>query len=321
MKSCRRTRTRLVLLAAGGSLLFASCGSDDKGDATQTTSAATAVSSASTIAGSSETTVATQDSVTTVASGGDCDTVIATFRAVESANPNLADPSLVLSCDGDYVVVQTNSMPDYLYIEASPGDPEPSDLTFRIPLLPVVAATPGEIPALGPSAVAINGVAIYGPTEATGGDVLSLPSGALSACGSHNGPTGFHMHLFLWADGVDCLYDAALVESNSAGQVGWSLDGYPIMSGFTCVDAACSSVRQLVSSWQLTNDSLFASDTWNAHSYVEGSGDLDQCNGRVDADGQYRYYTTPTFPYFMGCYHGEVAADAGGGLAGMGGPP
>ncbi|MCE9622189.1 MAG: YHYH protein [Actinomycetia bacterium] len=319
MKSRLITRNRSVVLAACALLAVASC-SDDKSDATPTTSAATAVttaSTASTVAGSPDTTANTGVSATT----NDCDSIIATFRAVESANPDLADPSLVLSCDGDDVVVQTNSMPDYLYIEASPGDPEASDLTFRIPLVPVVAATPGEIPALGASAVAINGVAIYGPTEATGGDVLSLPSGALSACGSHNGPTGFHMHLFLWAAGVDCLFDADVVESNSAGQVGWSLDGYPIMSGFTCVDAACSSVRQLVSSWQLTDDSLFASDTWNAHSYVEGSGDLDQCNGRVDSDGQYRYYTTPTFPYFMGCYHGEVAADAGGGLGSMGGPP
>lgn len=302
-------------------MLVAGCGSDDKDDATPTTSAGTAGTAATTIAGSTDSTITTDVAATTVVATGDCDTLIATFRAVESANPDLTAPALVATCDVDDVVVQTNSMPDYLYIEASPGDPEPSDLTFRIPLVPVASATPGAIPALGPSAVAINGVAIYGPTEATGGDVLSLPSGALSACGSHNGPTGFHMHLFLWADGVDCLYDAALVESNSAGQVGWSLDGYPIMSGFTCVDAACSEVRQLVSSWQLTNDSLFASDTWNAHSYVEGSGDLDQCNGRVDADGQYRYYTTPTFPYFMGCYHGEVAADAGGGVGGMGGPP
>ncbi len=318
MKSCLPTSSRTVLLAACALLVVAGCSSDSNDDAVATSTAAgTAATVATTIAGSPDTTVATTD---TVATATDCDTIIATFRAVESANPDLADPSLVAACDGDDVVVQTNSMPDYLYIEASPGDPEASDLTFRIPLVPVVASTPGDIPALGPSAVAINGVAIYGPTEATGGDVLSLV-GALSACGSHNGPTGFHMHLFLWAAGVDCLYDAELVESNSAGQVGWSLDGYPIMSGFTCVDAACSSVRQLVSSWQLTDDSLFASDTWNAHSYVEGSGDLDQCNGRVDADGQYRYYTTPTFPYFMGCYRGEVAADAGGGMTGMGPPP
>lgn len=303
MNSCAPTNFGRLMLGTFSLLVIsAGCSSDNDDGASSTSPADT--SPAATVAGPAS---------------NDCDTIIGTFRAVESANPNLADPSLSTTCDGDVVVVQTNSIPDYLYIEASPGDPQASDLTFRIPLVPVVAATPGDIPALGPTAVEVNGVAIYGPTEATGGDVLSLV-GALSACGSHNGPTGFHAHLFLWAEGVDCLYDASVVEAGGA-QVGWSLDGYPIMSGFACADAACSSTRQLASSWQLTNDSLFASDTWNAHTYMEGSGDLDQCNGRVDDDGQYRYYTTPTFPYFMGCYRGEVAADAGGGMAGVGGPP
>lgn len=29
--------------------------------------------------------------------------------------------------------------------------------------------------------------------------------------------------------------------------------------------------------------------------------DLDNCNGKFDANGRYGYYTTPTFPYIMGC--------------------
>jgi hypothetical protein len=184
---------------------------------------------------------------------------------------------------------------------------------------PTETDSPGEIPLVGPSAVAIDGVPIFGPTEATGGDVLSL-NGALSECGSHNGPPGFHMHLFGWADGVECLYSADAVESGPQ-LVGWSLDGYPIMSGVVCVDDDCTETEQLESSWQLTDESLFASDTWSAHSFVEGSGDLDECNGRVDEDGQYRYYTTETFPYFMGCYRGELLDTSGAGGAGLGGPP
>jgi hypothetical protein len=184
---------------------------------------------------------------------------------------------------------------------------------------PTETDSPGEIPLVGPSAVAIDGVPIFGPTEATGGDVLSL-NGALSECGSHNGPPGFHMHLFGWADGVECLYSADAVESGPQ-LVGWSLDGYPIMSGVVCVDDDCAETEQLESSWQLTDEALFASDTWSAHSYLEGSGDLDECNGRVDEDGQYRYYTTETFPYFMGCYRGELLDSSGAGGAGLGAGP
>ena len=259
------------------------------------------------------------------ASSGDCADMAATFRAVVSANSDAPDPEVNAECNdaSDTLVVASNSIPDYLYVATTPEKLQASDQTVSIAVNPVEAETPGEIPLLGAIGVAVNGVAIYGPTEATGGDVLSLV-GALSECGSHSSPVQFHMHLLGWADGVDCLYPAAEVESGDSIVVGWSPDGYPIMSGLVCEDASCTSMAQLTSSWQLTDDSLFASDTWAAHSYVEGSGDLDQCNGRVDSDGQYRYYTTTTFPYFMGCYHGVVADNAivgsGGGAGGTGGP-
>ena len=259
------------------------------------------------------------------ASSGDCEAMAATFRTVTSANPDSPDPELSAACDdtGETLVVASNSIPDYLYVATTPEELQASQQTVSIAVNPVVAETPGEIPLLGTIGVAVDGVAIYGPTEGTGGDVLSL-QGALSECGSHSSPVQFHMHLFGWADGVDCLYSTEEAESGESILVGWSPDGYPIMSGLVCEDADCTSTVQLTSSWQLTDDSLFASDTWAAHSYVAGSGDLDQCNGRVDSDGQYRYYTTTTFPYFMGCYYGVVTDDAivgsGGNAPGAGGP-
>ncbi|GAA1952483.1 YHYH protein [Microbacterium aquimaris] len=247
---------------------------------------------------------------------GDCDATASTFRSVVSANPDLPDPSLEATCEGESIVVVTNSIPDYVYVATTPGEPNEVVQTFTLPASPVEAADPdpGDVPRLGAIAVAVDGVPIYGPTEGTGGDVLSL-EGALSECGSHNGPVDFHMHLFGWAEGVDCLYSADVVTSGEAVLVGWAADGYPIMSGLVCADDACEEMTQLTSSWELTDESAFATDTWAAHSYVEGSGDLDECNGRVDADGQYRYYTTATFPYMIGCYHGEVAEGAlpGGG--------
>ncbi|MEM8621364.1 MAG: YHYH protein [Actinomycetota bacterium] len=95
--------------------------------------------------------------------------------------------------------------------------------------------------------------------------------------------------------------------------LGYALDGYPIYTGND----------QYTSSWALMDESLFATDTWAAHSYVEGSGDLDECNGLVDDDGDYAYYTTDTFPYVLGCYTGVVdleAARGGGGGPDGGGP-
>jgi len=45
--------------------------------------------------------------------------------------------------------------------------------------------------------------------------------------------------------------------------------------------------------------------------YVEGSGDLDECNGRVGVtpefpEGIYHYFATDTYPYFQRCLMGAL---------------
>ncbi|MBH0009434.1 YHYH protein [Salinibacterium sp. SWN1162] len=306
-------RRRFSTVAATSVLLLAlaGCTAAESTDAETSTPTVEATESAT-----------TATTATFAASNGDCDAMAATLRDVESANADLADPELAAVCDGDTLTISSNSIPDYLYIATTPGSPKVSELTMTIPVTPTEADEPSAVPYLGALGVAVNGVPIYGPTEGTGGDVQSL-EGALSVCGSHSGPTDFHIHWFGYADGVDCLYDADEAETGESLVVGWAADGYPIMSGVVCSDDECSKTTQLTSSWELTDESQFATDTWAAHSYVEGSGDLDECNGRVDSDGQYRYYATPTFPYFLGCYHGDVADDAlsGNNAAAPGGGP
>ncbi len=237
-----------------------------------------------------------------------CEAIAEAFVAGPSVNPDLADPISSATCVGDDVVITSNGIPDYTYVGTSPGDPEAQSYEFTIPASPTDAATATAVPLLGTAAVALNGVPIYGPTEGTGGDVLSL-TGALSECGSHNGPTGFHIHLFGTSTVTDCIFTAE--EAASSPQLlGYALDGYPIYTGNDQYD----------SSWELTDESLFATDTWAAHAYVEGSGDLDRCNGLTDENGDYAYYTTDTFPYVIGCYTGVVDLDEalGGGAGGAG---
>ncbi len=239
-----------------------------------------------------------------------CAEIAASFTTKGSANPDLADPVSSAVCDGENVVITSNGIPDHTYIETSPGAPQAQDYTFTIPAEPVPADTLTDVPVIGTIGIALNGVPIYGATEGTGGDVLSL-EGALSECGSHNGPTGFHIHLLGTSDSTDCIFTPEEVAA-APQLLGYALDGYPIYTGN----------GQYTSSWELTDESLFASDTWSAHSYVEGAGDLDQCNGLTDADGNYAYYTTDTFPYTLGCYAGVVdVTAAGGGGAAPGGRP
>ncbi len=241
------------------------------------------------------------------AATGSCDDVAATFVTNGSANADLPDPEVEASCEGESVVITSNGIPDYTYVETSPGTPDAVELTFTIPASPSIAEETTDVPLLGTAAVAVNGIPIYGPTEGTGGDVLSL-DGALSECGSHNGPTGFHIHLFGTSETTDCMFtsDEAAAEPQL---LGYALDGFPIYTGND----------QYTSSWELTDESLFATDTWAAHTYIDGSGDLDECNGITDDDGNYAYFTTDTFPYVIGCYSGVVDLDAAG--AGGNGPP
>ena len=39
------------------------------------------------------------------------------------------------------------------------------------------------------------------------------------------------------------------------------------------------------------------------YEYQEGSGDLDECNGRV-TNGRYGYYVTSSYPWVMKCFKG-----------------
>jgi hypothetical protein len=119
---------------------------------------------------------------------------------------------------------------------------------------------------------------------------------------------------------------------------GWAADGYPItlLYGHADPKDAQSPVREMVASYRLKTGDRPASSPGGAYdgtfgqdwAYVEGSGDLDACNGHVgpiSIDGQtvttYHYVLTNTFPYIPRCT--TAAADASfaqkGPAPGMGG--
>nr|MBX2885874.1 YHYH protein [Granulosicoccus sp.] len=193
-----------------------------------------------------------------------------------------------------------NGIPDFPYIATSPGVPTANLVDYVIPATPTLAAELTAIPIVGSIGVAVNGIPIYGPTEGPGGDVLSRPGGFVE-CGGHNGPTGYHYHIFDVNGSDFCRFTENDV-ANGPVLFGYALDGYPIYSGNT----------EYTSSWYLEDASLFATDTWTAHVFAEGSGDLDQCNGRTDENGNYAYYTTEGFPYTLGCFRGVVELQMGG---------
>lgn len=220
-------------------------------------------------------------------------------------------PVLNVNCTSDTVVIQSNGIPNFEFVRITPNDLQEQNFQWEIPLYPEYNETTTEIPLLGPVAIAVNGLPIYGPNEAqpTFGD--PYVDMILDYCNGHTDQRGaYHFHAR-----PDCLFTDA--EGNTSLVLAYALDGFPILAPYICEDTACTSVREVQSSWQKTSNVAAA---WDANSYVAGSGDLDECNGMLGADGSYRYYATDTFPYFLGCYHGNAANNGFGGGGGQGQP-
>lgn len=110
--------------------------------------------------------------------------------------------------------------------------------------------------------------------------------------------------------------------SSTMTLIGWAADGFPIYARYGYSDAsdASSALKAVTGSYQLvstTSDSRPAIDVYPLGTfaedwqYVEGSGDLDECNGRVGVtpefpEGIYHYYATDTYPYFQRCVKGAM---------------
>lgn len=105
------------------------------------------------------------------------------------------------------------------------------------------------------------------------------------------------------------------------------MDGFLIYAryGYSIASDATSPIKLITGSYQLISDvsssrpskdiyplGTFAQD-WQ---YVAGSGDLDECNGRVGVtpefpNGIYHYFATESYPYFQRCVKGEVDVTGG----------
>ena len=140
---------------------------------------------------------------------------------------------------------------------------------------------------------------------------------------AHVQPTGkYHYH------GVPGLYLESLSASTTEMlHVGWAADGFPIYYsyGYESASDNSSSVRSLSSSYQMISgerpgDGYSApcgqySGVYSAdYEYIDGLGDLDECNGREGVtpefpDGTYYYVITNEYPGIPRCFVGTPSND------------
>lgn len=151
--------------------------------------------------------------------------------------------------------------------------------------------------------------------EALGQDTFDFGEDANNA---HVQPGGIY-HYHGMPEGL--LTNAGVSDSNrKMVHVGWASDGFPVYARYCYADAMDASSELNVCEGSYALDTapdagrpstdlvplgVFAQD-W---SYSEGSGDLDECNGRTGVtpefpDGIYYYMATDNYPFFSRCIKG-----------------
>ena len=149
---------------------------------------------------------------------------------------------------------------------------------------------------------------------------------------AHVQPTGaYHYH------GMPELLMDLLGQDKTMTLVGWASDGFPVYARYAYTDAndANSGIKVITPSWKLKSTADAGRPTTitqlgggpgqgNSNpntpipmgaftqdfEYIEGLGDLDQCNGRIGVtpefpNGIYYYMVTDAFPFFSRCLRGN----------------
>lgn len=151
--------------------------------------------------------------------------------------------------------------------------------------------------------------------EALGQELFDFGEDANHA---HVQPTGaYHYH------GVpDGMLSAQAKAGKQMAMIGWAADGFPVYAryGYPKPGIMLGALKLMRPSYRLKQSpdtgrpsiELVSMGTFMQDwEYVEGLGDLDQCNGRFGStpefpQGIYHYYATDAYPYIQRCVKGSI---------------
>jgi len=263
-------------------------------------------------------------------------------------------PASEITTQGPNRLIKANAIPDHLVgpfpNRGNPHSIEPQSYLFTLPATPSAASkvTPlhfsakngaSQGPPNQPFGIALNGILFDpGTAEFWNGDRASdwnyealggaVPLG-LDENHAHVQPSGAYHYHGLPKPVMDQLN---LKPDQHSPLIGWASDGFPIyaLRGYSNPKDPASGMKTLRSSYALksgqrpappsgpggTHDGAFIQD----YAFVPGSGDLDECNGRVTItpefpEGTYAYFLTAEWPVIPRAFHGTPAT-----LRGPGGP-
>ncbi|MEW4451721.1 YHYH protein [Bremerella sp. JC817] len=249
---------------------------------------------------------------------------------------------------GSKRIIQSNGIPDH-QTGAFPNHGNPNGISqqqyvYRVAAEPKPAdrITPLGMQNFG---IGVNGIpfdpgaAEWFHGDPRGGWQYEALSGAvplgIDTNHAHVQPTGaYHYHGL--PSGL--LKSLKVVRGQHSPIVGWAADGFPIYAlyGYQDANNAESEIVELKSSYRLKRgerprgngnpggqyDGTFLAD----HEFVEGAGDLDECNGRFGVtpdypEGTYAYYLSDQWPVIPRNFRGEPSSDFDRGGPGQQGPP
>ena len=244
---------------------------------------------------------------------------------------------VTLTFTSTQVTVVSTGIPNHDYDSGGGCCTAVQSMTNVFPLRPQMASSPTYSSTRGAIAIAVNGVAIFGPEDSNDQDVViwtatSDQEPQLAMCGAHAEPNQgtyhyhsdancIHWHAGAGEDWYD--YDFSKVAKTTHSKIiGFAKDGFPIYGTYGYA-ADNVTIKEITSSYRLKTGATGANGIADQE-YVAGLGDLDECNGRFGKtpefpDGIYHYYSTRVngagsygFPYFPLCYKGVVSSGTGG---------
>lgn len=259
--------------------------------------------------------------------------IVANARAAGVVHIHVEDGYRYIEADG-IPLHETGQFPN----AGNPNRIREQKYRFRVPASPKIS---GHITylRLSPFGVAVNGVpfdpgaAEFWNNDRNSGWQYEALSGAVELGvdrnNAHVQPNGaYHYH------GLPTGLIERLADHGTPLLIGYAADGFPVYApmGYREADNAASGLTRLRSSYRIksgmrnggpggTYDGSFVQD----YEYVRGSGDLDQCNGRIGVtpeypNGTYYYVVTNQFPFIPRCLKGTPDSSFARGPRAEGGP-
>lgn len=185
-------------------------------------------------------------------------------RQREGVIYSIGKPQVEVTENDDYVVINTNNIPDHDLHTNNPNCASPQNYTFKIPKQPLLFDTPlpvtRDMQAIG---VALNGIVIAGPYDSQG--KIAPHNRQVDQCSAHADPEGMYHYHFAPL----CMRDANnhMLALDANEQIGWSFDGYKLMVWWiattTCPKSTPAMAMTMVASTITTRQSTFRF-SWDA---------------------------------------------------------